>query len=161
MLNQIHNQSYSKDIKLQAIHDYLNGNGSQNDICKKYGIRSRTQLRRWIKVYNTGGTLKETTGGASMKKAKTTTPEERLIIVKDCLDNDKNYGAMALKYNCSYQQVRNWVVRYEKMGAAGLEDRRGRRIGSQSSRTPEEELRNKVAELERKNKDLQMEFYTT
>ena len=44
--------------------------------------------------------------------------------------NDKNYGAMALKYQCSYQQVRNWVKRYEKMGSKGLEDRRGRRVGS-------------------------------
>jgi transposase-like protein len=64
---------------------------------------------------------------------------------------------MALKYNCSYQQVRNWVLRYEKMGAAGLEDRRGRRAGSQPARTPEEELRDKIAELERKNRELQME----
>ena len=31
------------------------------------------------------------------------------------------------------------------------------RIGSKPSRTPEEELRDRIAELERKNKDLQME----
>ena len=36
--------------------------------------------------------------------------------------NDKNYGAMALKYQCSYQQVRNWVKRYEKMGSKGVVD---------------------------------------
>ena len=92
-----------------------------------------------------------------MKKARTTTPEERLAIVNDCLENNKNYGATALKYNCSYQQVRNWVIHYEKIGIKGLEDRRGRRIGSLPSRSPEEELRDKIAELERKNNDLQME----
>ena len=97
------------------------------------------------------------TGGAYMKKAKNTTLDERLKIVTDCLANDKNYGAMALKYDCSYQQVRNWVIRYEKMGQAGLEDRRGRRIASLPSRTPEEELRDKIAELEKRNLDLQME----
>ena len=85
-----------------------------------------------------------------MRKAKKTTLDERLKIVTDCLANDKNYGAMALKYGCSYQQVRNWVKRYEKMGQAGLEDRRGRRIASLPSRTPEEELRDKIAELERR-----------
>ena len=47
--------------------------------------------------------------------------------------------------------------KYEKMGSAGLEDRRGKRAGSQPSRTPEEELRDRIAELERKNRDLQME----
>ncbi|MFR8179962.1 MAG: hypothetical protein ACLU80_08525 [Dorea sp.] len=26
---------------------------------------------------------------------------------------------MALKYDCSYQQVRNWVIRYEKDGSSG------------------------------------------
>ena len=92
-----------------------------------------------------------------MRKGRQTTLEERLEIVRDCLANDKNYGAMALKYNCSYQQVRNWVLRYEKMGTAGLEDRRGRRASTQPARTPEEELRDKIAELERRNCDLQME----
>lgn len=92
-----------------------------------------------------------------MSKARTTTYEERLEIVQDCLANDKNYGATALKYHCSYQQVRNWVLRYEKMGSAGLEDRRGKRAGSLPSRSPEEELRDKIAKLERRNQDLQME----
>ena len=92
-----------------------------------------------------------------MRKARSTTPEERLAIVQDCLANDKNYGAIALKYQCSYQQVRNWVKRYEEMGSAGLEDRRGRRAGTMPSRTPEEEMRDRIAELERQNRDLQME----
>ena len=157
LLNQPKNHSYSKELKISAVNDYLSGKGSLGDICQKYDIRSNRQLRSWIKVYNSGGTFKQSTGGAYMKKARTTTPEERLEIVKDCLANDKNYGAMALKYSCSYQQIRNWVIRYEKMGAQGLQDRRGRRVGSLPSRTPEEELRDKIAELERKNLDLQME----
>lgn len=146
-----------KKLKLSAVNDYLNGKGSLSTICTKYGIRSGKQLRNWIKVYNSGGTFKTSTGGAYMRKARTTTLDERLKIVTECLANDKNYGAMALKYQCSYQQVRNWVKRYEKMGSKGLEDRRGRRAGSLPSRTPEEELRDKIAELERKNFDLQME----
>lgn len=44
-----------------------------------------------------------------------------------------------------------------EMGSKGLEDHRGRRVGSLPSRTPEEELRDKIAELKRKNLDLQME----
>jgi len=45
----------------------------------------------------------------------------------------------------------------KKMGSAGLKNRSGRRIGSRPSRTPEERLRDRIAELEHKNKDLQME----
>ena len=159
LMAQHKNKVYSQELKLQAVHEYLNGASSQRDIVKKYHLRSKSQLRNWIKVYTTHGEIKSRTsgGGNYMRKARQTTPEERLEIVQDCLANNKNYGAAALKYNCSYQQVRNWVLRYEKMGSAGLEDRRGRRAGTQPARTPEEELRDKIAELERRNRDLQME----
>lgn len=55
-----------------------------------------------------------------MKKTREATPEERLQIVRDCLEHNRNYGAMALKYQCSYQQVRNWDMKYEEMGCSGL-----------------------------------------
>lgn len=159
LMIQSNNKTYSKELKLQAVQEYLEGKSSQRDIVKKYHLRSSCQLRNWIKVYTTHGEIKSRTsgGGSYMRKARSTTPEERLAIVQDCLANDKNYGAMALKYQCSYQQVRNWVKRYEEMGSAGLEDRRGHRVGTMPSRTPEEEMRDKIAELERRNRDLQME----
>ena len=159
LLEQHHNKNYSKTLKTAAVTAYFNGEGSLRTIAERFGIRSTCQLRDWIKMYNTHGEIRSRTsgGGSYMSKTRQTTPEERLEIVQDCLANDKNYGAMARKYNCSYQQVRNWVLRYEKMGAAGLEDRRGHRVGTQPARTPEEELRDKIAELERRNHDLQME----
>lgn len=43
------------------------------------------------------------------------------------------------------------------MGESGLEDRRGHRAGTLPSRTPEEELRDRIAQLERENYDLEME----
>ena len=159
LMVQSNNKTYSKELKLQAVQEYLDGKSSQRGIVKKYHLRSSSQLRKWIKVYTTHGEIKSRTsgGGSYMRKARSTTPEERLAIVQDCLANDKNYGAMALKYQCSYQQVRNWVKRYEEMGSAGLEDRRGHRVGTMPSRTPEEEMRDRIAELERRNRDLQME----
>ncbi len=92
-----------------------------------------------------------------MTKGRETTPEERLIIARECIAGGNNYGAVALKYQVSYQQVYTWVKKYRAMGEAGLEDRRGRRAGTLPSRTPEEELRDKIAQLERKNFDLEME----
>ena len=32
------NKKYSKELKIQAVEEYLAGLGSQIDICKKYGI---------------------------------------------------------------------------------------------------------------------------
>ena len=158
LLTKTKNTIYSKETKLSAVNSYLSGEGSLKDICGKYKIRGEFQLREWIKRYNSHEDLKSGSGGGShMRKARQTTPEERLTIVYDCLANDKNYGAMALKYNISYQQVRNWIKNYEKIGSAGLEDRRGRRTGTQPSRTPEEALHDRISQLEREKQDLQME----
>lgn len=65
LLNQPKNKSYSKVSKISAVNDYLNGAGSLDDICLKYEIRSYTQLLNWIQVYNSGGILKASTGGAT------------------------------------------------------------------------------------------------
>lgn len=157
LMNSSTNRYYSLETKEKAVEEYLKGNLSQKDICFKYRIRSASQLRHWIRVYKEGGTFKGSSGGSYMKKARSTTFDERQKIVADCLANNKNYGLMAKKYNCSYQQVRKWTLKYEEMGVAGLEDRRGRRPGKLPARTPEEELRNKIKELETKNKFLEME----
>ena len=42
LLNQPKNKSYSKALKISAVNDYLNGAGSLDDICLKYGIRSHS-----------------------------------------------------------------------------------------------------------------------
>ena len=86
-----------------------------------------------------------------MKQARSTTQEERLQIVKECLESGKNYGEMALKYNVSYQQVRTWTLKFEELGEAGLEDRRGKRKKDQEPRT---ELEAAQIEIERLKHEL-------
>ena len=46
------NKRWDKVTKLNAVLDYLNGQGSLQDICKKYKISSNSILKSWIKVYN-------------------------------------------------------------------------------------------------------------
>ena len=152
---------YSKELKLAVVTDYLNGLGSMIEISKKYGLRSKTQLQNWLKVYNTHKDFKTESGGSYMSKTRPTTLDERLKIVLDCITNDKDYGAMAIKYQVSYQNVYQWVKRYEELGETGLEDRRGRRKGTLPSRTPEELLQDELARLKRENQRLQMELDVT
>jgi transposase len=135
--------------------------GSMIEIGKKYGLRSKTQLQNWLKVYNTHKDFKSTSGGSTMSKGRMTTIDERLKIVLDCLENGKDYGAMAIKYQVSYQNVYQWVKRYAELGEAGLEDRRGRRKGTMPSRTPEELLQDELARLKRENQRLKMELDVT
>lgn len=85
-----------------------------------------------------------------MKQGRETTQEERVQIVRDCIGTGKNYGKMALKYQVSYQQVRNWTLRFEKMGEAGLQDRRGRRKKDQKPRTELEQAQIEIEQLKHK-----------
>lgn len=151
---------YSPEQKKQAVKAYLSGEGSLCTICKKYQITDRKVLRRWIEVYNAHGdfnSVKQSGGGSYMKQGRETTQEERIKIVKECIANGKNYGEMAKKYKVSYQQVRSWTLRFEQMGEAGLEDRRGRRKKDQSPRTEREKAQIEIEQLKHKLYLVEME----
>ncbi|XEC93721.1 helix-turn-helix domain-containing protein [Paenibacillus tarimensis] len=152
------NKSYTVEVKLQAVQDYLSGKYSQNEIIKIYRIASRTQLRNWIKKYNSHSGLRsyKNGGAAAMTKGRTTTWEERIDIVLYCLSQNRDYYKAAEKYQVSYQQVYQWVKKYDAGGEDALQDRRGRN-------KPTEELseadRQKLAmkKLEAENERLRAE----
>ncbi|WP_196592182.1 helix-turn-helix domain-containing protein [Pectinatus frisingensis] len=76
-----------------------------------------------------------------MTKARKTTQEERVIIAKECLATDRDYGEIAEKYQVTYQQVYAWTNKFAELGISGVEDRRGKRISQQEPRTEEERLK--------------------
>lgn len=154
------NRVYSSEVKLSAVRDYLSGKGSMLDISRKNKLSDPCLLGRWIKVYNTHGdfnSVKFSGGGSYMKKARNTTPEERIQIVRECIASGKNYGEMALKYEVSYQQVRTWTLRYEELREAGLEDRRGKRKKSQTPRTDLEKAQIEIKRLKHQLHKAEME----
>lgn len=147
------NRAYSPELKREAVEAYMSGQGSLMELAIKYHLRSKTQLGDWIKVYNAHGDFnsrKHSGGGSYMKQGRETTQAERLEIVKECLSGGKNYGAMAQKHKVSYQQVRNWTLRFEELGEAGLEDRRGKRKKDQTPRTELERARIEIEQLKHK-----------
>lgn len=145
---QERNTIYSGELKVQAVREYIAGNLSQREIAAKYGLRSTSQIRDWIKVYNSGRNFEHRmSGGSRMKQGRETTQEERIAIVRDCLENGSNFGAAAIKYNVSYQQVYTWVKKFKELGEAGLEDRRGKRIVDQEPRTELEKAQIEIAQL--------------
>ena len=85
-----------------------------------------------------------------MKEGRDTTLEQRIQIVKECIAGGKNYGEVAQKYQVSYQQVRTWTLRFEEMGEAGLQDRRGRRKKDQTPRTELEQAQIEIEQLKHK-----------
>lgn len=120
------NRVYPPELKLKAVLEYLSGAGSLEEISQKYKLRNDRQLSNWIKVYNAHGDFNSTKfsgGGSYMKQGRETTFEER---------------------------VRTWTLRFEQMGEAGLQDRRGQRKKDQTPRTELEQVQIEIEQLKHK-----------
>lgn len=144
--------------KEAAVMDYLSGKGSLRDICDKYKIADTRQLRNWILKYNGHEELKACgTGGTPiMTKGRKTTFEERVEIVQYCIAHTRNYAETAEKFGISYQQARNYTVKYEAKGVAGLRDNRGKRK-SEDEMNELERLRAEVKILRAEKERAEME----
>ena len=155
------NKRYPKEVKEQAVADYLAGRGSLLDICKIHKIRSTTQLRNWIKKYNSHEELKVSrTGGAViMTKGRKTSFNERVEIVRYCIAHDHNYAETAAKYDISYQQARSYTIKYEDGGVEALQDRRGRsKPKKEMSELEKLRAENKLLRAEKERAEMEASF---
>ena len=154
------NNKYSKEMKLQAVKDYLNGEGSYETLKEKYKLRSSTQLKNWVMWYNGHKEFKERSsskGEIHMTKGRKTTQEERAEIVAFCIEHGKDYGLTVETFKVSYQQIYTWVKKYEEKGVNGLTDRRGK-AKPENELTEEDRLRQENKILQAKIKDQEMEI---
>ena len=161
LITRSKNVSYPTIIKLNAVEDYLNGKGSLMEICKKYQIRSYTQLQNWIRKYNNYEELKASgTGGKPiMTKGRKTTYEERVTIVQYCIENQNNYTETADKFQVSYQQVYTWMKKYEEAGIDGLLDLRGRtKPVDEMSELERLRMENRLLKAQNKRQEMEMNF---
>lgn len=130
LINHSFNKVYLPELKREAVQAYLSGEGSLMDITKRFKLSSHSQLIRWIKLYNDHIEFRSPGGHGSemnMTKGRATTREERIEIVGFCIENGKDYAQTIEKYGVNYPQIYSWVRKYEARGAAGLEDKRGKR----------------------------------
>lgn len=144
---------YSQQFKEECVKYYLDGKGSLYNTCKIFRLSNTRILRRWISLYN-GLELKASPGGSGiMTKGRKTTLQERVSIVEACIKDGMNYERTSKLFEVSYQQVYQWVHKYQEKGISGLEDRRGK-AKPVNEMTEVEKLRaeNKLlrAQLERK-----------
>lgn len=122
------NASYSSDFKTTCVEAVLSGAGSVDDIVAKYNISSRQILRNWISMYNANRELKDYHPKREVYMAEARrkiTIEERMEIVKYCIEHNRNYKDTASLFDVSYSQVYSWVKKYDADGEEGLSDNRG------------------------------------
>jgi len=123
-----HNRAYTKEFKTQAVKEYISGQASVREIVAKYNIGSKSMLERWISLYDSDMNLKDYNPKPEVYMAESrrkTTKEERIEIVRYCIEHNRDYKETALRYDVSYGQVYSWVRKYDASGEEGLLDKRG------------------------------------
>lgn len=163
--NELHNSSkntvYSAELKVAAVEEYLAGGVSHMEICRRYGIKSTRQLRNWILKYNGHEKLKASgTGGTPiMTNRRATTYDERVEIVRFCIEHQNNYAQTAEKFRVSYQQVYSWTNKYLKSGVEALQDNRGKRKSEdEMSEVEKLKAQNKLLQAENRRKQMEIDF---
>ena len=103
-------KQYSKELKEQAVMDYLSGRGSLQEICQRYGIRAKSKLQNWIKKYNGHEELKASgTGGTAImtkgRKIHIESPDKGYRRIRDLWELLKQTSCAA----CSAARCCGWT----------------------------------------------------
>lgn len=98
--------SYPSSLKLAAVEDYLNGGGSLDAMCRKYGISSHAVLQQWITLYNQGHREFKTRRAreeTDMAEKEKLSQEQKLQAVLYCLEHRLDYRQTSEQYKITYQ----------------------------------------------------------
>lgn len=94
-----------------------------------------------------------------MTKGRKTTYEERVEIVKYCIEHEMDYAQTAEKYQVSYQQIYQWIRKYQSNGVEGLAGKRGKRkTGSEMSELEKLRAENRLLQAEKRKAELETAF---
>ena len=154
------NNHYSKALKLTVVFAYLNGEGTFMELANKYGLRSTTQAKIWVKKYNEDKTLTESPSRKQVPTMpKKTTFEERIEAVEYVVKHKHSYAEAAEHFQVSYQQARSWVIKAKNSGYEALVDNRGHhKDESELTDLDKANLRIRQLEAELKDKELIEQF---
>ncbi|WOO34726.1 helix-turn-helix domain-containing protein [Anaerocolumna sp. AGMB13020] len=139
----------------------MSGKGSYRDLAIKYKIANPETVRCWVMKYNGHEELRASgTGGYSIKaKGRKTTFDDRVEIVQYCIAHEHNYTETAKKYQVSYQQARNYTVKYELDGVEALKDNRGKRkLEDQMTELERLRAENKILRAENERAEMESSF---
>ena len=120
---------YSLIFKLKVVTAYLNGEGGYEYLTRKYGVKTKSQVRRWIYVFKEFGK-----DGLCRKRNNTRyTSEFKLAVVESYLTSELSYRQIALQYGLNNPSlIARWKSDFMKYGANAFVERPKGRIPTMS-----------------------------
>ena len=120
---------YSLIFKLKVVTAYLNGEGGYEYLTKKYGVKTTSQVRRWINASKEFGK-----DGLCRKRHNTRyTSEFKLAVVESYLTSELSYRQIALQYGLNNPSlIARWKSDFMKYGTNAFVERPKGRIPTMS-----------------------------
>lgn len=119
--NKKKESDFTEKKKQDIVKEYIDGEGSFAVLAGKYNINVE-MIRKWVnKWYNYEYNEKKPKGDKDTMKARKTTFEERVEIVKWVAANDFNYNKAAEKLDLNYALIYKWTKAYLDGGEEALE----------------------------------------
>ena len=155
---------YNTEFKMKVVKEYLEGNVSYKDLAKKYSIPDKSNIRRWVNVY-------ESQGYDGLKVSRTNNNyslDFKLNVVNLYLTGEMSYQSLAneLKIN-NPSTIARWVKEFREEGIGGLKPKKRGRPSNMPSTDKSKNLTNKskqtkkelseIEKLREENYYLQME----
>lgn len=80
-------------------------------------------------------------------------------IVQYCIANDRNYAQTSEKYQVSYQQARNYTIKYGSGGVEALRDKRGKqKVPDEMSELEKLRAEVKILRAEKERAEMEASF---
>ena len=116
---------YSLTFKLKVVTAYLNGEGGYEYLTRKYGVKTKSQVRRWIYVFKEFGR-----DGLCRKRNNTRyTSEFKIAVVESYLTSELSYRQIALQHGLNNPSlIARWKSDFMKYGANAFVERPKGRI---------------------------------
>lgn len=109
--------AYTSELKEAAVLAYRNGEGSQQKICKRFGIRGVAQLRVWLAQYETEGK-----NAFQPSKRREYPPELKMQAVQAYRNKEGRLEDICRKFGIhGIPLLRQWLVQYETEGEAAFD----------------------------------------
>lgn len=120
---------YSLAFKLKVVTAYLNGEGGYEYLTRKYGVKTKSQVRRWIYVFKEFGK-----DGLCRKRNNTRyTSEFKIAVVESYLTSELSYRQIALQHGLNNPSlIARWKSDFMKYGANAFVERPKGRIPTMS-----------------------------
>lgn len=79
-------RTYSEEFKIKAVEAYLNGEGSYISLAKDLGIRNASQLKTWVRKYQSGCPLRDSRGMYSEENPLIGRPKKKFESIEQELE---------------------------------------------------------------------------